>query len=828
MSVLNTYNPSPEPVNLILGDSLYTHVEGPTWEEAQANARAFGGDLVTINNQEENIWITQNIKSLSEEDESKYWIGLENDRSANEWQNQNWEWISGDKSEYRFWHKDEPWIGDKEPYAFINIPEERVDYENNIGVWVPFGSYTDYETGVFHGVGTGLGIAEIPFIRRDDSAYVIVEGPTWEEAEANANALGGHLVTINDAEENQWIATEFSKSKYYYDGDSSINDHTHFWLGASDDAKEGSWEWASGQEWTFDGFSREHSVMPLPNNGGDHLVGIFNVVSGGGVIHGEGPGTFYWDDYEITHQSFKGIAEIPLHTNNRPAEASAAKAAFSQAVAGSLSGSISGGEDVNVVLSTDIYSVSAAEAGDLSQALTFNDGSQALGSYIETNGPVSTETILNNSEAKIFAVKQENAADGDNFYVLDVDAKASGNYNLNSYDISLSYDKNLFDLLDVGVNGKFNFFNSAAIDSDNGTVRVVGGSAENLGDGLGGGTADGNTFQLLLKSIHNDDHNSTESVNAAFRAKVNSTDTVLVDGEDFIKGTSDLLTSDYTFANSFVDFKATNNIAFATERSIGITGGDQKYTSILREGSDLDSLGTFNLSTLGNITAAYQASIKQSATNIYTIDFIEGASVDLDKVEGNASHIEGSTNNYQLRLSVEGTAGNIIDLSETTIMVSDQADTSKYAETSVLAGKNLITYQSDINYDGRVSMMDLAYLNAGAGNTNGASIEDVDVNYDKTIDLKDLEMMDDQWGNSLHTEKLIVNDIFTGNNGTINLKEISIADNSSFIAQNDFENPASEFVDTLADAGSAGYSETDFSGDYGDIYDAVNNAVDPV
>ena len=54
------------------------------------------------------------------------------------------------------------------------------------------------------------GIAEIPFLRRGDSAYVIVEGPTWEEAEANANKLGGHLVTINDAEENQWLVDNFA------------------------------------------------------------------------------------------------------------------------------------------------------------------------------------------------------------------------------------------------------------------------------------------------------------------------------------------------------------------------------------------------------------------------------------------------------------------------------------------------------------------------------------------------------------------------------------------------------------------------------------------
>ena len=54
------------------------------------------------------------------------------------------------------------------------------------------------------------GLAETPFIRRGNSAYVLVDGPTWEEAEANANKLGGHLVTINDADENQWLYSNFA------------------------------------------------------------------------------------------------------------------------------------------------------------------------------------------------------------------------------------------------------------------------------------------------------------------------------------------------------------------------------------------------------------------------------------------------------------------------------------------------------------------------------------------------------------------------------------------------------------------------------------------
>ena len=50
----------------------------------------------------------------------------------------------------------------------------------------------------------------------DHSIYIIVDGPSWTEAETNANKLGGHLVTINDAEENQWLVNNLSGSNDFY------------------------------------------------------------------------------------------------------------------------------------------------------------------------------------------------------------------------------------------------------------------------------------------------------------------------------------------------------------------------------------------------------------------------------------------------------------------------------------------------------------------------------------------------------------------------------------------------------------------------------------
>ena len=45
---------------------------------------------------------------------------------------------------------------------------------------------------------------------RGNSLYTIVDGPSWTDSEANANKLGGHLVTINNKEKYNWILDSYS------------------------------------------------------------------------------------------------------------------------------------------------------------------------------------------------------------------------------------------------------------------------------------------------------------------------------------------------------------------------------------------------------------------------------------------------------------------------------------------------------------------------------------------------------------------------------------------------------------------------------------------
>ena len=92
---------------------------------------------------------------------------------------------------------------------------------------------------------------------RGCSSYVIVKGPSWDEAENNAKKLGGNLVTINDIEENKWIVNSYQKLVTYNNSTGNITGSAdtlpRAWIGLNDKDEEGVYKWSSGQEVTYRG-----------------------------------------------------------------------------------------------------------------------------------------------------------------------------------------------------------------------------------------------------------------------------------------------------------------------------------------------------------------------------------------------------------------------------------------------------------------------------------------------------------------------------------------------------------------------------------------------
>ena len=169
--------------------------------------------------------------------------------------------------------------------------------------------------------------------------------------------------------------------------------------------------------------------------------------------------------------------------------------------------------------------------------------------------------------------------------------------------------------------------------------------------------------------------------------------------------------------------------------------------------------------------------------------------------------------NIEVDMAVTGQAGSVIDVTKGLFKVSAEG-MSQNPETeatpdffvSSAGSKNLITFKGDLNYDGRVSMKDLAFLNAGAArqqlvdstDDDGNSIQiasdesyarDVDADFNGKIDLADLSVLDEDWGKSLHDG---TSGGFTGSSDSFTINHLDAQgtetwDNTSFKNQNAIE-----------------------------------------
>ena len=96
----------------------------------------------------------------------------------------------------------------------------------------------------------------------------------WAEARAHCQGLGtnGDLASITDQETNELVY-------------SLISDAGKYWVGGTDAASEGAWQWSDGTPWVYTNW---RSGQPDNSGGGQHYLFIL----GPGDVHGQ------WSDYE--------------------------------------------------------------------------------------------------------------------------------------------------------------------------------------------------------------------------------------------------------------------------------------------------------------------------------------------------------------------------------------------------------------------------------------------------------------------------------------------------------------------------------------------------
>ena len=97
-------------------------------------------------------------------------------------------------------------------------------------------------------------LAQYVWHERNGHQYALTQNRgSWAEVEAEAQSQGGHLVTINDASENEWVANTFRDSFSICFGQDSCLDpwQAAVWIGyyrsPLSNVCTASWNWASGQ-----------------------------------------------------------------------------------------------------------------------------------------------------------------------------------------------------------------------------------------------------------------------------------------------------------------------------------------------------------------------------------------------------------------------------------------------------------------------------------------------------------------------------------------------------------------------------------------------------
>ena len=127
----------------------------------------------------------------------------------------------------------------------------------------------------------------------NNHSYKRVHCESWDDAQAQAAAEGAHLVSINDAAEQEWLVKFFGTAPC--------------WIGLTDLAKEGEWRWTSGESLTYFNWAF-HKLIDADRGDEDY---VFMGLSPDGRWHKVGPQSPEWQMPRTTILEKEGLPAEP-------------------------------------------------------------------------------------------------------------------------------------------------------------------------------------------------------------------------------------------------------------------------------------------------------------------------------------------------------------------------------------------------------------------------------------------------------------------------------------------------------------------------------------
>jgi hypothetical protein len=314
---------------------------------------------------------------------------------------------------------------------------------------------------------------------RGNSLYQIAEGPSWTQAESNSILLGGHLTTVNDMAENEFL-------QKFNNGES--NGATNWkWIGLNDIEAEGVFRWISGQTSNY----RPQGWSPDENRGFDSPAGQDYVAIqfyGGSYSGG-------WDDKgNPPYHSNQGIAEIPLtlsitRSTSFKEGSDAVTSSINLSAGTSASGNLANGQTiywkVTGITSDDLTSGSLSGLGlisngklDITHALkvdsdsgeSFNLSVFSDSSYTQQIGSTSSASIEEALLPSSITINGNNNGIANTGNINNSGTINTGTYNSNSNNTTNNTTNNTYNNTSITYNYYTNTTNN--INSNNTTNNV--------------------------------------------------------------------------------------------------------------------------------------------------------------------------------------------------------------------------------------------------------------------------------------------------------------------------------------------------------------------
>ena len=364
-------------------------------------------------------------------------------------------------------------------------------------------------------------------------------------------------------------------------------------------------------------------------------------------------------------------------------------------------------------------------------------------------------------------------------------------FDINTLDFTVALDTSLFNWFgesDIQIGSALPIANAASIDRENGLVRFAAASLESAGAGrsISSGSEELlasvrlNFNEAQLRTLGKNADGSLSASPFAVSVTANANETVLSKSFNDTDGNlnSDIRTlaslggavevdgQEVTLYDAFINLQQLGaGLVLGTNRQIGADAG---FTNLVRQGDKIHA--SVDWLNVGNIRAEDLSVAQRYNANGHII--VE-ESIFTRSAINSGSFIDGvyvpdarELTTLNAVVKVTGSAGNVIDVADGLYFV--QARGSDQFINDGKGTSNLITFQGDLNYDGRVSMKDLAYLNAGAarqkaiadvplgvdadgnGFIDSTVAHDVDADFNGRIDLAVLAVLDQDWGKTLH------------------------------------------------------------------------------